>query len=140
MPATAGRRFEEALHAAGLRVTRQRLAILAALQGRTELVTAQELYVALRKSGEAPGLATVYRTLSALASAGEIDTFARDGEQAFRLCRDEHHHHLVCDSCGSVQEVDAAEVERWVSTVARRRKFAVRSHTADIFGLCQSCR
>ena len=128
------------LRSAGLRVTRQRMAVLEALAARQELVTAQELHHELRGRPDAPGLATIYRTLSALAEAGELDTFPRDGEQAFRLCGTGHHHHLVCESCGLVQEVDAEEVEAWVSRVARRRGFQVTGHTADIYGLCRACR
>lgn len=134
-----GRSFEESLGRAGLRATRQRLAVVASLAARDDLVTAQELHHEMRKGGDAPGLATVYRTLAALAEAGEVDTFPRDGEQAFRLCRDAHHHHLVCESCGSVEEVEAEEVESWVARVARRRGFAVTGHTADVYGLCASC-
>lgn len=134
------RSFEELLRGAGLRSTPQRLAVLSSLAGRDDLVTAQDLHHEMRSRGDAPGLATIYRTLAALSDAGEVDTFPRDGEQAFRLCRDAHHHHLVCESCGAVEEVEAQEVEAWVTRVARRRGFAVTGHTADIYGVCSSCR
>jgi Fur family ferric uptake transcriptional regulator len=132
-------KFESALRRAGLRATRQRLAVLESLRGRTELVTAQELHHQLRARADAPGLATIYRTLAALADAGELDTFPRAGEQAFRLCGDDHHHHLVCERCGSVSEVSGPEVESWVTRVARRRGFTVTGHTADIYGVCRDC-
>lgn len=134
-----GRTFEELLHRAGLRSTPQRLAVLSSLAGRDDLVTAQDLHHEMRRRGDAPGLATIYRTLAALADAGEVDTFPRGGEQAFRLCRDAHHHHLVCESCGAVEEVEAEEVEAWVARVARRRGFAVTGHTADVYGVCSAC-
>ena len=131
---------DRSLRKAGLRVTRQRVAVLEALAARKELVTAQELHHELRGRAGAPGLATIYRTLSALAEAGELDTVPRGDEQAFRLCGSGHHHHLVCQSCGLVQEVDSEEVEAWVARVARRRGFRVTGHTADIYGLCRACR
>ena len=132
---------EAALREAGLRPTPQRLAVMRALDGRDEAVTAQELHHELRRRGvRAPGLTTIYRTLSALADAGALDTFDRDGEQAFRLCGAEHHHHLLCTSCGTVQEVEAREVESWVARVARRTGFAVTGHRADVYGVCRSCR
>lgn len=134
-----GRTFEDRLRRAGLRVTAQRLAIVEVLDGREDLVTAQDLHHEMRRGGGAPGLATIYRTLAALAEAGEVDTFPRDGEQAFRLCRDAHHHHLVCEACGAVEEVEADEVEAWVDRVARRRSFAVTGHTADVYGVCSDC-
>ena len=131
---------DEALRDAGLRATRQRLTVLEALRGRIAAVTAQDLHAELRMAKEPVGLTTVYRTLTALADADFLDTFARDGEQAFRLCGDQHHHHLVCEVCGSVEELEAELVEEWVQQVAGRRGFQVTGHRADIFGICASCR
>jgi Fur family ferric uptake transcriptional regulator len=130
---------DEALRDAGLRATRQRRSILEGLRARPDAVTAQDLHRELRDAGEGIGLTTVYRTLTALAGAGFLDTFTRDGEQAFRLCGERHHHHLVCEGCGTVEEIAADEVERWVGDVARRHGYAVTGHRADIFGLCRAC-
>ena len=129
----------EALREAGLRPTRQRTTVLDALHDRPDAITAQELHAELRAAGEPVGLTTVYRTLSALAEAGFLDEFPRDGEQAFRLCSDAHHHHLICEACNGVEEITAEEVERWVDAVASRRGFRVSGHRADIFGVCAAC-
>jgi len=128
-----------ALRAVGLRATRQRLTLLEALRGRDEAVTAQELHAELLAAGERVGLTTVYRTLASLAEARFVDTFNRDGEQAYRLCSEAHHHHLVCETCGRVTEITAEEVEQWVEAVARRRGFRVTGHRADVFGVCALC-
>lgn len=130
---------QEDLLAVGLRPTRQRRTVVEALREREDAVTAQDLHATLRAAGETVGLATVYRTLTALADAGFLDTFERDGEQAFRLCGSGHHHHLVCETCNRVEEIDAAEVEVWVAAVASRRGYTVTAHRADIFGQCASC-
>jgi Fur family transcriptional regulator, ferric uptake regulator len=130
---------ETALREAGLRATRQRLTVLEALRGRDDTVTAQDLHMELRQAGEPIGLTTVYRTLASLAAAGFLDTFDREGEQAFRLCGDLHHHHLVCETCNTVEEITAEEVERWVHEVAERHGFSVTGHRADIFGVCAAC-
>lgn len=129
----------QALRDAGLRATRQRLTVLESLRGRPEAVTAQELHMELRLASEPIGLTTVYRTLTALADAGLLDTFNRDGEQGFRLCGDGHHHHIVCETCSRVEEITAEEIERWVGDVARRRGYRVTGHRADIFGVCPAC-
>jgi Fur family transcriptional regulator, ferric uptake regulator len=130
---------EHALREAGLRPTRQRLTVLEALRGRDGAVTAQDLHAELRQAGDPVGLTTVYRTLASLADAGFLDTFAREGEQAFRLCGDAHHHHLVCETCTKVEEIAAEEVERWVAQVAQTHGFTVTGHRADIFGVCADC-
>jgi Fur family ferric uptake transcriptional regulator len=130
---------ELALREAGLRATRQRLTVLEALRGREGSVTAQDLHMELRQARDPVGLTTVYRTLSALADAGFLDTFTREAEQAFRLCGDAHHHHLVCETCNKVEEIAAEEVERWVGEVASTHGFTVTGHRADIFGICADC-
>jgi Fur family transcriptional regulator, ferric uptake regulator len=133
--------YAEALAQAGLRITKQRLAVLEALDGRTEAVTAQDLHQELRKRKGSPGLATIYRTLASLAKSGVLDTFARDGEQGFRMCGSaHHHHHLVCRTCGSVDEVTSEAIESWVSRVAKSRGFEVTGHSAEVYGFCASCR
>lgn len=130
---------DEALRGAKLRATRQRRTVLNALRERPDAVTAQDLHMELRQAGESIGLTTVYRTLTALADAGFLDTFTRQSEQAFRLCSDAHHHHLVCETCNRVEEITADEVERWVSDVASRRGYEVTGHRAEIFGICPAC-
>jgi Fur family ferric uptake transcriptional regulator len=102
-------------------------------------VTAQDLHQELRNRGGSPGLTTVYRTLASLADAGVVDVLWRQGEQAFRLCGSKHHHHLVCQSCGTVEEVRSDAIESWVSSIARRRNFRVTAHSAEIQGYCASC-
>jgi Fur family transcriptional regulator, ferric uptake regulator len=130
---------DDALRDAGLRATRQRLTVLAALRDRRRAVTAQDLHAELRAAGEPVGLTTVYRTLTALADAAFLDVFVREGEQAFRLCGDQHHHHLVCEVCNNVEELEADQVEDWVQGVAARRGFQVTGHRADVFGVCADC-
>jgi Fur family transcriptional regulator, ferric uptake regulator len=119
------------------RTTRQRTAVLDALRAASEPVSAQDLHAELDRK---VGLATVYRTLQGLADAGQVDVFRRDtGEALFRLCNPVHHHHLVCERCGRVEEIDACEVEPWAAEVARRRGFSISSHQADIVGRCPNC-
>jgi Fur family transcriptional regulator, ferric uptake regulator len=119
------------------RTTRQRSAVLAALRQAPEPLSAQDLHAGL---GRRVGLATVYRTLQGLVESGQVDVFRRDsGEALYRLCNPLHHHHLVCERCGRVEEIDACEVQPWAEQAARRRGFAITGHQADIFGLCPKC-
>ena len=83
------------------RQTKQKDAIRAALADCEEFISAQDLHRRLEDEGSKIGLATVYRQLNALADAGAADTIRLDGQQLFRLCGDDgHHHHLVCRRCG----------------------------------------
>ena len=76
------------------RQTRQRTAVRAALDGREEFMSAQQLHDVLRHQGESVGLTTVYRSLQGLAEAGEVDLLVTDdGETVYRRCSPDHHHH-----------------------------------------------
>ena len=123
------------------RQTRQRTAVKAALDGRDDFMSAQQLHDLLRHQGESVGLTTVYRSLQGLAEAGEVDLLGTDdGETVYRRCSPEHHHHLVCRSCGRTVEITGPAVETWADAVAREHGFTDISHTLEVFGLCTDCR
>ena len=124
------------------RVTRQRIAVAGALTAVDDFRSAQQLHEYLRAHGDSIGLATVYRTLQALAEAGQVDVLrTADGESLYRRCeRREHHHHLVCRSCGATVEIDGPSVESWASQVGATHGFTDIEHTIELFGTCQACR
>lgn len=125
---------------AGLRPTPQRVAIIDALEGKDRPVTAQDLHGEIRTAA-GPGLATVYRTLRALAEVGLAESFpVGEAEHAYKLCEPAHHHHLICDRCGHVVSIPSCEVQGWATDVGRRRGFTVTGHRADVYGLCRRCR
>ena len=126
---------------ASRRPTRQRAAVEALLREADEFSSAQELHARLRAAGDSVGLATVYRTLQALADGGEVDVLRSDsGEAVYRRCASaEHHHHLVCRRCGAAVEIEGPAVETWAQAVAERHGFSDLSHTVEIFGLCREC-
>ena len=102
--------------------------------------SAQEIHELLTTTGESVGLATVYRTLQAVAEADEIDVLrSEDGETVYRRCSATHHHHLVCRACGAGVEVEDPVVERWASNQASEHGYTAVTHTLEIFGLCPDC-
>ncbi len=124
----------------GTRPTRQRRAVVTALHGFEDFRSAQDIHDLLRRSDQNVGLSTVYRTLQALADAGEVDLLrTEDGEALYRRCSATHHHHLVCRSCGRTVEVEGPAVERWAEAVAGRHGFSDVSHSLEIFGTCPDC-
>ena len=124
----------------GLRPTPQRRAVVSCLERFDDFRSAQEIHGLLHEHGERVGLATVYRTLQALAETGEVDLLrSEDGEARYRRCSASHHHHLVCRDCGRTVEVEGPAVERWAGSVAREHGFSDVSHTLELFGTCRAC-
>lgn len=123
--------------APALRPTRQRRAVSEVMDTFEDFRTAQQIHELLGRNGESVGLATVYRTLGALAEAGEVDVLrGEDGEAGYRRCSTSHHHHLVCRDCGKTIEVDGPAVESWTRAIAGEHGFTEVSHTLEIFGRC----
>jgi len=124
------------------RPTRQRAAVEALLVDIDDFNSAQNLHARLRAQGQNVGLATVYRTLQAMATDGEVDMLRTvDGEAVYRRCSTgHHHHHLVCLSCGLTVEVEGPAVESWADKVSAEHGFSDVQHTLEIVGTCSDCK
>lgn len=124
------------------RMTRQRTAIMEALREDQSFVSAQDLHERLTKNGTRIGLATVYRNLQALAASDDVDVVrVEDSDiQLFRYCSSEqHHHHLICRSCGTTQDIEAESVETWAQSIASMYGFTDVRHSLELYGLCSAC-
>ncbi len=122
------------------KLTRQQATVLDGLQRSEEFTSAQVLHTRLRADGATVGLATVYRTLAALAASGDIDVLRTDeGEAMYRACSTAHHHHLLCRECGRTVEVDGPAVEIWAAKVAAEHAFRDVRHTVELVGVCADC-
>ena len=133
-------RYHRRVPNATVRPTRQRAAVLAVLDQADDFLSAQELFARLRATGQGVGLSTVYRTVQALAAAGEVDVLqAAEGETRYRTCSSGHHHHLVCRQCGRTAEVRNPAVERWAARIGADPGYVDVTHTLEVFGLCADC-
>ena len=125
----------------GVRATARRLEVLEELARERDDVTAQELWSRLRERDSGAGLATVYQTLALLSDAGVVDVLSHHGgEQCYRLCGEAHHHHLLCERCHRVVEVEDCDLDGWVAAAAKQHGFVATEHRVEIVGLCADCR
>ncbi len=115
----------------GYKATPQRLAVLAAI-GAEQHQRLEEI----RARCPEVGLVTIYRTLDLLSGIGAVRRLNLGDGPRYELAED-HHHHLVCESCG-----DVSEFERCPLDLGRLRgmDFEVSSHTLEIYGRCAACR
>jgi Fur family ferric uptake transcriptional regulator len=132
---------QELLAAHGIRATRQRVQVLEALSVEPNDATAQRIFESARARGDSIGLATVYRTLALLSGRGVIDALMhRPGEVCYRLCSNDHHHHLTCSECHQVVELGECELEPWLARLGAAHGFTVTSHAVEVTGVCATCR
>ena len=123
---------------AGIRATSQRRAVVEAVARSNGSFTIADLHERARALEPRLGLATTYRTVELLRSTGGIHPLLGEGRPTYVRCRPEHHHHLVCTSCGSVEETElcAAPSE---AELRRRHGFRPTAHELDIYGTCRTC-
>jgi Fur family transcriptional regulator, ferric uptake regulator len=122
------------------RSTWQKSAVRTALEEAHGFASANELYLAILGTGLKVGLTTVYRAITELAEANEVDVLTgEDGEAKYRLCSTSHHHHLICRVCGKTVEFDLAGFEAAAATLAREHGFGELTHSIELFGICKNC-
>lgn len=122
------------------RRTTQRLAILAALAEAQGPLTAQEVHQRASDDLAGIGLATVYRNLNLLASAGEIVAIHLPQDPArYELAGRSHHHHFRCEGCATVFELYDSCPIRPLEGRTLPGGLMVTGHELVLFGLCSEC-
>ena len=125
----------------GYRLTPQRLMILAAIEGRQDHISAEEIYAQVAAKYPHVNISTVYRTLELLKRLGmvyEIDL----GEGRIRYHAEDsgHHHHLVCQDCNRVTDIEESTLSSLRDILFRDYGFRAELRHVAIFGTCGDCR
>ena len=137
------RAIQERLTDHELRYTAGRRAIVGALAAAAGPITLPELL----RADPALAQSSAYRNLSVMEDAGVVRRVAHGGDRTlYELAESltEHHHHLICESCGVVLDVapdDELEttLHRSFGRVAAREGFTPSHHTVDVYGFCADC-
>ena len=131
--------FAAQLRAVSLRVTRPRLAVLAALRDHPHVDT--DTVIALVHEGH-PTVShqAVYDVLRALTAAGLVRRIEPAGATARYECRvGDNHHHVVCRSCGTIADVDCAVGHAPCLTASDDHGFVVDEAEVVYWGTCPDC-
>ena len=126
------------LRSAGLKATLPRLKIINVFeQSPVRHMTAEDVYKQLLADGLDVGLATVYRVLTQFEQAGLlIRHHFETGKAVFELNDEKHHDHLVCLTCGRVEEFFDAEIEKRQTKIAKERGFTIHEHALYLYAEC----
>ena len=106
-------------------------------------VTAKEIADRLHHNGRDIGVASIYRTLELLDKlrlTRRVD--AAEGVARYEPMEPsgEHHHHIVCDTCGQVSAFEDSALERAIERLASRVDYAIDAHDVTLRGECPICR
>lgn len=128
-----------AIRAAGLRVTESRTAVYEALRERPH-ATADEVFTVVLPQVPSTSRQSVYNALGDFADAGLVRRIEPAGRSMmFELRVDDNHHHLVCSSCGAVQDVDCVVGHAPCLTPSASHGFAIEAAEVTFWGVCPAC-
>ena len=105
-------------------------------------LSAKEITAALRSEGKEVGLASVYRALEVLDALHLVQRLdAGEGVVRYEPAHagGDHHHHIVCDTCGNVASYEDDDLERAIGSLAERLSWSVDSHDVVLRGRCPRC-
>ena len=127
----------------GYRLSGPRSAVVETLDDIGCSVTAKEIADRLHDQGQDIGVASIYRTLELLDKlrlTRRVD--AAEGVARYEPLNPsgEHHHHIVCDSCGQVTAFEDPELEHAIDRLAGRVDYAIDGHDVTLRGECPACR
>jgi Fe2+ or Zn2+ uptake regulation protein len=129
----------ERLRAAGLKVTRGRVAALGVLEAHSHS-TAEQLHAGLAAGGEPLTLQAVYLALQVLTDHGLVRRIEPAGSPArYELRVGDNHHHLVCTSCARVVDVDCEIGAAPCMVPTDTHGFSVREAEITFWGVCPTC-
>ena len=124
----------------GYRMTPQRMMVLSAIEGSNHHISAEEIYAQVVAKYPHLNISTVYRTLELLHKLGLVtETDLGGGRVRYHPADKGHHHHLVCQECGKVIDLDESVLESLKLVLKRDYKFDPEIRHMAFFGTCADC-
>jgi Fur family transcriptional regulator, peroxide stress response regulator len=132
--------FESLCRRAGIPVTVQRRAVLQAVLERDDHPTAEQVLDVVKD--RIPGISrtTVYRVLDTLAELGVIRRLQHTGSLARFDGRIQRHHHLICNKCRKVIDLEDNKLNRISVSHISAEGFEIEDFSVHLMGICQECR
>lgn len=122
----------------GYRLTRPRTEVLKTLTDYP--LSVQEISEVLDKKNIRLDKASIYRTLELLVNMGLVYSIdLGEGKKRYELVDEtKHHHHLVCNSCGKIEDI-IVEEKKLLTDINKQTQFKIDHHHLEFFGLCINC-
>ena len=124
----------------GYRLTPQRMMVLSAIENSNDHISAEEIYAQVVAKYSHVNISTIYRTLELLNRLGLVtETDLGGGRVRYHPAGKGHHHHLVCQECGKVIDLDETVLYPLKKVLLQEYKFSADLRHLAIFGRCADC-
>lgn len=124
----------------GYRLTPQRMMVLTAIENSDNHISAEEIYAQVVAKYPHVNISTVYRTLELLKRLDLVtETDLGGGRVRYHPADKGHHHHLVCQECGKIIDLDESLLSSLKSMLRREYRFSADLRHLAIFGRCADC-
>lgn len=123
----------------GYRLTPQRQVILEAVRRAGDHVTPEQVYETVHAQQPAISRATIYRTLDFLCEQRLITAMHWGGQMYYEIAGETPHHHLICRTCGGLEEIDRALIELLIESTLKKHRFTIDMDHIALFGQCRQC-
>jgi len=132
-------KFKFQLKLSKLKSTSARLALLYVFEKNKKPLSVKDLAEKLNET--AVDTVTLYRNVESLENAGLLKKVLIDGKQSYyELTSAEHHHHLICKSCGKITDISECGVTISGKNLLKNADFAkITDHSLEFFGICKKC-
>ena len=132
---------KEELRSVELKATPTRLALLQLLEDTDMPVDVATLIDYLEKHQIKADPATVFRIMNMFTEKGLVRQISfHEGKFRYEIASKPDHHHLICTSCGKVEDFSDCAIDELEKDIKRKKDFTVSTHALEFFGICTSCR
>ncbi|HHW49579.1 MAG TPA: transcriptional repressor [Clostridiaceae bacterium] len=132
---------ENILAKKGCKNTKSRKAVLDIMEKADTALSAEDIFIRVKESGNSVNLSTVYRTLELMEKIGLAEkTVMSDGKARYTLSGDGHKHHIICTSCHKTVEINSCPLGTLEKDVMKETSFDITGHKLEIYGLCPECK
>jgi Fur family ferric uptake transcriptional regulator len=133
--------FKGLIRGNNLRLSHPRFLIYQELSSTSTPLSPQEVYHTLHKKKRKIGLTSIYRCLDLFESLGIVFKVTNRPNVKYKLCEsDDHHHHIVCNGCGKVVELNFCNISDWSKKVTESTGYRVTDHQLNFYGFCEDCK
>lgn len=131
--------LRDVLRSKGYRATPGKIALLRMLKESSHPLTIAEILVKIKNAKDTT---TLYRSLDALVDSGvlrKVHFKERGARYEWHMDRS-HHHHIVCEDCGKIEDVDICDTGLDKEVLKQAKSFKkVKGHSIEFFGYCATC-